>query len=139
MLYHEYGDTVLNPFEVANPVFHAPGTGETDLIMDEVELDHYFPGLGVLGVAWCDNAINSTVCDQHYAFLDDDITPHYGGTGFTVSACHEIGHTVGLTHPVDAAPSQPFFDPSFRCMNQDVYSWTGPGENNKHQINLVYG
>ena len=139
VLYHEYDDTVLNPFEVATAVWHAPGTGETDLILDEVEMDNYYPGLGVLGAAWCDDAIDSSVCDQHYAFLDNDVTPHHGGTGFTMNACHEIGHTVGLTHPVNAAPSQLNGDSRFRCMNQGIYSWTGPGDNNKHQIDLVYG
>lgn len=138
VLNNEYNDTDLNPVEVSSPVWNASGTGETDLIIDEVEMDNFFPGFGLLGIAWCDNHIDTVRCDQHYAFVDDDVTPNYGGTGFTMNACHEIGHTVGLTHPVDAAPSQSNGDDRFKCMNQGIWSYTGPGDNNKHQINTVY-
>lgn len=141
VLNYEYGDTVLNPSEVPNGsvVWQASGTGETDLIMDEVELDNYLPVVGAAGAAWCDDAIDAIDCDQHYAFLDDDVTPTYGATVFTKVACHEIGHTVGLTHPVDASPAQQNGDARFRCMNQGLYNYTSPGDNNKHQINIVYG
>jgi hypothetical protein len=40
---------------------------------------------------------------------------------------------------IDGTISGVCHNPRFRCMNQGIYSWTGPGDNNKHQINLVYG
>lgn len=135
---NEYQDTDLDPVEVSTPVWQAPGTGETDAIIDEVEVDNFFPIMGALGLTWCDNHIDALTCDQHYVFLDDDVTPNHGGEGFTMNACHEIGHTVGLTHPQQASPSQSNGDDRFRCMNSGIWPWTGPGDNNKHQINIVY-
>jgi len=138
VLNNEYNATDLNTVEVSTPVWQASGTGETDLIIDEVELDNFFPGLGALGAAWCDDNYTTLQCDQHYVFVDDDVTPNYGGSGFTMNACHEIGHTVGLTHTNQASPSQSNGDDRFRCMNSGIWPWTGPGDNNKHQINLTY-
>lgn len=140
VLNFEYDDTVLNTVETSSPTFNAPDTGETDLILDEVELTNYFPGAtGALGVAWCNDAIGGLRCDQHYVFIDNDVTPNYGGAVFTKVACHEIGHSVGLTHPTEAAPSHTNGDDDFKCMNQGVLTYTSPGPNNKHQINIVYG
>ena len=138
VLRNEYDDTVLNPYEVSNPTFNASGTEETDLITDKAELDNFFPGANASGITWCSDKIDTVRCDQHYVFIDDDATAIVGPVGFTSIACHEIGHTVGLTHPYEAYPRQSADDTRFRCMKTTAPTNTGPGDNNKTQINATY-
>jgi hypothetical protein len=139
VLNQEYGDTVINPSETDTPVWSASGDGETDLIMDESDLDYWFPGQHFLGVSWCEDMKNLYQCDQAYAFFDISATAYLGHSGYTSLACHEIGHTFGLTHPGMAYPAQVNPDDRFKCMNLSSFIYTGPGTNNKTQINQVYG
>lgn len=64
------------------------GSGETDVVWFELEL----PGLD--GKAPCEDYDNGR-CDQYYAQIDDDVN---GELDESQTACHELGHTVGLSH-----------------------------------------
>lgn len=82
----------------ARVVFHREcdyvGGSETDVSWDTVSL----PGT-TRGKAYCEDFDNGK-CDQFYAELDlAELRkgPHDGGD-ITKTACHELGHTVGLTH-----------------------------------------
>lgn len=70
------------------------GSGETDVVWDTANLSN-----GTRGRAWCEDFDNGK-CDQFYAELD--IAEINKGSNdeydATKTACHELGHTVGLTH-----------------------------------------
>ena len=64
---------------------------------------------GTVGRSWCDDAISSLKCDQHYAAFRD-VTPP------TSTICHETGHSIGLTHGAQASPVQDQDSELFGCM-----------------------
>lgn len=71
------------------------GSYETDVVWFSGNL----PG-GVRGRTYCDDIDNPPQCDQAYATLDE-AEINVGSNDeidTTFTACHELGHTVGLTH-----------------------------------------
>lgn len=101
------------------------GGSETDIIY-QYRLD--LP-VGAAGVAWCDDAVSSTECDQHYVAFD---TSSPG----SALVCHETGHAVGLTHGDQAYPAQSVTNPDLGCMGQSAV--TTLGTYNQVQINATY-
>ncbi len=85
---YEYDPTDLTAIQESTPSY--TGGSETDVIFQY----GYLPPEAA-GMAWCDDAISSSVRDQHYAKFNTS-SPSYA------LACHETGHTVGLTHGADA-------------------------------------
>ncbi len=70
------------------------GDGETDVVWFDANLPS-----GTRGMAFCED-YDGDVCDQYYVSLDPDEinigTEDEADT--TKTSCHELGHTVGLTH-----------------------------------------
>lgn len=124
VLSSEFNTTVLSVVWVLVPVY--TGSNETDVIAQQSSA---LPPT-VAGIAYCDDAVSSTRCDQHYVL-------------FAVSSpssrlvCHELGHAVGLTHGAQAAPAQPDNTADLGCMGTHV-SGTGLGGHNQTQINSTY-
>lgn len=95
------------------------GDAETDIIYRTKPSDLES---GVVGIAWCNDRASSTRCDQHYisfrfanvSYAIEDVT-HARGL-----ACHETGHTVGLTHGEDASPSVDSEDERLACMKRSA-------------------
>ncbi len=83
--------TALNIAYDSTPAFS--GSAETDWVFQEGD-----PGSGFNGYTWCDDALLSDGCDQHYIRIR--------GNGFYTSAlvCHEAGHAAGLVHGESASP-----------------------------------
>lgn len=101
------------------------GGSETDIIYQyRTDLP-----VGVAGVAWCDDAVSSIECDQHYVAFDNS-SPQ------APLVCHETGHAVGLTHGDQAYPTQPVTNTDLGCMGQSVV--TTLGSYNQGQINATY-
>jgi hypothetical protein len=105
------------------------GTNETDVIF-------VFRGdipSGFAGWTWCDDAITSTKCDQHYVAILDSI---YVGWEFI---CHEVGHAVGLTHGDDADPAVDNLDSRLGCMRTPLsVNGLNLGVININEINATY-
>lgn len=81
--------------------------------------------------AWCDDPIDSVKCDQHYvAFKSNDIAIN------NAIACHETGHTVGLTHGAQAYPTMSETDSNLGCMGTPA-PYTLPVHQTS-QINAIY-
>lgn len=83
------------------------GSSETDIIFlyrDDL------PG-GTFGRAWCDDAVSSLKCDQHYAAFSNTTPP-------TSTICHEAGHSIGLTHGAEAYPVQAQDSADLGCMKK---------------------
>lgn len=98
-------------------------------------LRHRGVAFGAPGIAWCDDAIDSLRCDQHYVNFSDNgaVTP--------VRACHETGHAVGLLHGSDATPAVDDLTPELFCMQAPtaaIASNTGLGAHNTAHVNVVY-
>lgn len=105
------------------------GSAETDIIFQRrTDIPEDFAGW-----AWCDDAVSSTKCDQHYAAFEGD----YGITPSVRAACHETGHTVGLTHGAQASPPKPDSEFDLGCMGTNL-SNPGLGSHNSQQINATY-
>lgn len=70
------------------------GSGETDVVWREANLD------GAAGQEICEDYDNGDHCDQYYLTLDH--TAINAGSNDEIdeaqTACHELGHSVGLTH-----------------------------------------
>lgn len=120
-----YGTTDLNVIFVGGPVYS--GTAETDIIYQKTDLPS-----GVLGLAWCDDAVTNYRCDQHFVAFRN------GGTVLKSTACHETGHGVGLLHGVDAEPSVPNSSESLRCMRTPATGDELLGSHNADRINATY-
>lgn len=100
------------------------GGSETDVILQYVTT---LPP-NAAGVAWCDDAVSSNQCDQHYAAFNT-ASPAYA------LVCHEIGHTVGLTHGPQAYPWQWDSTADLGCMGTASGTL---GSHNANQINATY-
>lgn len=121
---------LYNPTDLSviheNPPSYSGGS-ETDVIYQvNGSLDPFTDA-----TTWCDDAINSTQCDQHYvAFRTNSIAYN------NAIACHETGHAVGLTHGAQASPAISNSDSSLGCMAIPApYSL---GTHQISQINSVY-
>lgn len=102
------------------------GSSETDIVYEKGPVAG-----GALGITWCNDAVSSTKCDQHYIRFST-------GSGVAQgTACHETGHAVGLTHPTEASPRLGASDLRLGCMTNYVES-KYLGSNNVSQINNTY-
>jgi len=106
------------------------GSAETDIIYQVSSSG--FSGT-TIGITWCNDAVTSTQCDQEYirfraaSDVDDEL------------ACHETGHAVGLTHGVDAGPSESNTASELGCMETpDSGSRPTFGSHNIGEINNTY-
>ena len=106
-LANNYDPTDLTVIYATSPVY--AGSGETDIIYKAGALLY-----NLLGVTWCDNAVSNYGCDQHYVQFDSSDPAQ-------LTACHETGHAVGLTHGDDAYPTLPNQDPDVGCMGTPRY------------------
>jgi hypothetical protein len=123
VLNNEFEPTDLDVVFVSEPSF--TGGAETDVIYQQGSV----PGTNI-GITWCNDAVSSTKCDQHYVRFESD-------TPGTALACHETGHSVGLTHGQDARPQLSNQDPSLQCM-QNPASTSNLGTHNTQLINDTY-
>ncbi|MEV5351619.1 hypothetical protein ACIPM2_28530 [Streptomyces sp. NPDC086081] len=105
------------------------GDSETDIVYKAKTLSR-----SKIGIAWCDDAVTSRKCDQHYIAFNKN-NAEIGPINKS-DACHETGHAVGLTHGPEASPRKGLRDNRLGCMSyNDVY---GIGANNKENINSTY-
>jgi len=86
-----YSPTDLSVTKQSSPSYS--GGSATDIIFTQRNLP-----AGYLGLTWCDDAVDSSKCDQHYVAFGDD-------TPYSSVACHEAGHAIGLTHGAEASPT----------------------------------
>lgn len=105
------------------------GGSETDIIYKAKRLAR-----GKIGITWCDDAVTSRKCDQHYIAFNSNHADI--GALNKSDVCHETGHAVGLTHGPDASPATGLYDDRLGCMSyNDVFRL---GANNKDHINATY-
>lgn len=103
------------------------GSAETDIVY---QIGATVPS-GFDGWAWCDDAVSTTRCDQHYVRLRANSVTN----GLI---CHETGHAVGLTHGNHAAPNVGQTDARLGCMKTPVTANEALGSMNKANINETY-
>jgi hypothetical protein len=119
----EYRPTDLSWSFVSNPSYS--GSAETDIIYQEGTVSGTADG-----IAWCNDAVSSTKCDQHYNRFDS-------ASPGKALACHETGHAVGLTHGQQASPQLSNGDNSLGCMTTPVET-SNLGTHNTNMINATY-
>ena len=130
-----FQNTILHTFYDSTPVFS--GSGQTDVIYRS-NPDDFNSSRNYAGYMWCQdeytgNAGNYYDCDQAYVNLLNR------NTVTRALACHETGHTVGLTHGSNASPVTRDDAQVMYCMetpidnNRDIL-----GANNVGNINLIY-
>lgn len=132
-LNNSYNATDLNVSYPGTPSY--TGDAETDIV---------YQGLtnlptGLWGQAWCNDAVSSTRCDQHYVAFNNTMLARSSTTATMRRslACHETGHAVGLTHGNNAYPAVSVDDPALACMI--INGWpTNLGSHNVGQINAAY-
>jgi hypothetical protein len=72
------------------------GDGETDVVWFDGDLS-----AGTRGSTFCEDSDDANQCDQFYVTLDPaelNTGPADDELDTTKTTCHELGHTVGLTH-----------------------------------------
>lgn len=123
----QYNPTDLNVSYLASPVYTGPS--ETDIIYQTNATG--FSG-STIGRTWCDDAVTSVKCDQHYV--------RFRGTTFNAElACHETGHAVGLTHGREASPKVAQDATVLGCMETpDHGTRSALGSHNVSLINATY-
>lgn len=110
------------------------GSTETDIMYEEGTVPDGFNGF-----AWCNDSITqdgeNRRCDQHYARFAS-------ATPSVELACHETGHTVGLTHgnvaDPDAGVSVDNHTDSLKCMTTQPIEFGYVGPHNHDEINETY-
>ncbi|RKE23543.1 hypothetical protein [Streptomyces sp. TLI_171] len=101
------------------------GSSETDIIYQSGTLSDSY-----IGMTWCDDAVTSIKCDQHYIRFNKHFSINKS------DACHETGHAVGLTHGNNASPRVDPNNTIVGCMTEiDTYYL---GANNRAEINATY-
>ncbi|MBX3314551.1 MAG: hypothetical protein KDB02_14295 [Acidimicrobiales bacterium] len=109
-----------------SPVVYT-GSAETDVVF---QVGAWVPSTAV-GLTWCDNAVSSVRCDQHYA----RIRSGYVNRGVV---CHEAGHSVGLVHGDSAEPPVGGQEPILECMRKAPGSLDRLGGHNRRMIDATY-
>jgi hypothetical protein len=126
-LNNSYDTTVLSVSYAGSSVSYT-GSAETDIIYQQNA--SRVPS-GEDGWTWCDDAVSSTRCDQHYVAFRL-------ATPYIELACHETGHAVGLTHGNDAYPAVSIHDNSLACMTTHPIESRWLGTHNTQEINYSY-
>jgi hypothetical protein len=122
-LNNEYAPTDLSVSFPSTPSYS--GSAETDIIYQQGTVSGTADG-----IAWCNDAVSSTKCDQHYNRFDSTSPSR-------ALACHETGHAVGLTHGQQASPQLSNGDNSLGCMTTPVET-SDLGSHNTNMINATY-
>ncbi|MEU9133065.1 hypothetical protein AB0D08_34035 [Kitasatospora sp. NPDC048540] len=105
------------------------GSSETDIIYQAGDLPQ-----NVVGMTWCDDAVDPWKCDQHYVRFNSSAAEV--GPINKSDVCHETGHAVGLTHGNNASPAVGKNDKIVGCMTDDDNYFLGA--NNRTNINATY-
>lgn len=119
----QYNATDLNVSYPGKPSYS--GGSETDIVYQKGSVPS-----GARGIAWCNDSVGDNKCDQHYARFAKANPP-------ASTACHETGHTVGLTHGKNASPKLKQTDSRLACMVTPSKS-SKLGSHNKSMINKTY-
>ncbi|MFF8830739.1 hypothetical protein [Streptomyces sp. NPDC015131] len=123
----QYNPTDLNVSYASKGTY--TGGSETDLVNQSGALP-----ADTIGITWCDDAVTTLRCDQHYVRYNSstaEVGPINGS-----DVCHETGHSVGLAHGRDSNPRISNTHSSLGCMStNDVYSL---GSMNRTNIKNVY-
>jgi hypothetical protein len=127
VLTNVYGPTDLTVSYDSTPVF--AGSGETDIVFEESAR-----GMSATadGTTFCNDAVNSLRCDQHY------IRIRGGGHYEDGLVCHETGHAVGLVHGDQSAPKKSNTDEKLGCMEKPTDADEVLQANNVENINATY-
>ncbi|MCU1496255.1 MAG: hypothetical protein JWM47_208 [Acidimicrobiales bacterium] len=94
------------------------------------------PGRQVIGKADC-RVWRRHRCDHWHVYFDGGQIAGLSQPLLKSLACHETGHTVGLTHGDMDSHGWAANDPRFWCMLYEPYP-SGLGEHNVRQINRFY-
>lgn len=110
---------------------------------EHVDIWYHFDGAdlpnGAVGLASCQNW-SGHVCDHWHVLFDDEAIASYWNLPLQSLACHETGHTVGLTHPEndnDAAGGGTWSD-KYKCMLSSLPTPHLLGDHNVAHINQRY-
>jgi hypothetical protein len=128
-LNNSWDTTDLNVSYDSTPAYS--GTAETDIVYQRNDAA---VEAGKDGIAWCNDAVSTFRCDQHYVAFDLATAPR-------ALACHETGHAVGLTHGNNANPTVDAQASSLECMrNPLTYSGADNfvGAHNANWVNATY-
>lgn len=100
----------------------------------------------VLGRARCDDdSLPGFACDQHYVEYDNRLCEDHfdcdpvDWNAFRTLACHETGHTTGLTHGTNADPEVVDGNWELRCLRTPlVANDPNVGTHNASMVNATY-
>jgi hypothetical protein len=113
-------------------------TSNTDIYYEYASLP--FP---TLGTARCMDPVNSLRCNQHRVRYDSDqaCSSSCSDNFLRSIACHESGHSVGLTHGDQASPTVSNLDADLGCLRTPLRRsspYYALGGHNAGQINGEY-
>ncbi len=126
MLAAQFAPTDLVVSYPTTPVY--TGSYETDIIF---QVGTSVPS-GSDGITWCDDAVTTTKCDQHYVQFRSNSVINAG------LACHEAGHAIGLTHGAEASPTLSQTYSTLECMASPVAAGEPLGSHNAYWVNITY-
>lgn len=127
-------DSLYNSYDTTDLQIHV-GTGNdlfTDVYYRSLDL---IPGL--VGLSSCDYW-RGHLCDHWVVSFDHIEIEGWSDTALKALACHETGHTVGLTHPNVTNHGKPNDDIFFHCMRVNNYSSGAVGSHGTGHIDNHY-
>lgn len=127
-------DTLYNSYDTTRlTVQVASGhNGEMDVFYSFVNLQ------GLIGQHRCITKATTNRCDHAHVDFDPNELDGQSDTFLKASACHETGHSVGLTHGMDGRPQLSNNDPVLHCMRLPSNPNTTVGSHNVAHLNGLY-
>lgn len=132
--------TLFQSYNTTDLTISIPEGVTVDDDAHSVSIDVYYTNGSLTGLLALTSCLtwSGHLCTHWHVTYDSDALYGRSDNFLQFVACHETGHTVGLTHPNLDPEGYSSSDPVFACMTTSAGSPINLGAHNVHHINSRY-